>query len=148
MADLEARTPITPDTIFHLASVSKQFTAACIALLEEAGELSLQDPLKKYISFLPDYGHEINLGHLVYMTNGLEDFYDITSFIMGIPEGNYFSAQDAIRIISAANWLKFPPGEQWSYGNTGYFLLACIIEQVSGKPFDVFVRNIFSNRWE
>jgi len=59
---------------------------------------------------------------------------------MGIPEGNYFSREEAIRIIRAANWLKFAPGEQWSYGNTGYFLLACIIEQISGQPFNVFVK--------
>ena len=145
IANLEKHVPITADTIFHLASVSKQFTATCIALLEEAGEISLEDNVKKYISFLPDYGYEINLGQLVYMTNGLEDFYDVTSFIMGIPEGNYFSRQDAIRIIRAATWLKFTPGEEWAYGNTGYFLLACIIEAVTGGPFADFVREqVFS----
>jgi CubicO group peptidase (beta-lactamase class C family) len=140
MADLESGGPITTDTVFHLASVSKQFTAACVALLEEAGEISLEDDIHRYVDFLPDYGHELKLRHLVYMTNGLEDFYDVTSLIMGIPEGNYFSRQEAIRIIRAADWLKFPPGEQWSYGNTGYFLLACVIEKVSGCPFDRFAR--------
>jgi CubicO group peptidase (beta-lactamase class C family) len=140
MADLEKYIPITADTVFHLASVSKQFTATCIALLEEAGEISLEDDIHRYVSFLPDYGHELTLRHLVYMTNGLEDFYDVTTFIMGIPEGNYFSRQDAIRIIRAANWLKFPPGEQWSYGNTGYFLLACVIEKVTGQTFAAFAQ--------
>ncbi len=121
MADLEKHVPITADTVFHLASVSKQFTATCIALLEEAGEISLEDDIHRYVSFLPDYGHELTLRHLVYMTNGLEDFYDVTTFIMGIPEGNYFSRQDAIRIIRAANWLKFPPGEQWIVRKHGLF---------------------------
>lgn len=139
LADLETHTPITPDTVFHLASVSKQFTAACIALLEEEEKISLQDPVRKYLSFLPECGRELTLSHLVYMTNGLEDLYDVSSFIMGIPEGNYFSKEAAIRILRAATWLKFTPGEQWSYGNSGYFLLACIIEAVSGQPFDVFV---------
>jgi CubicO group peptidase (beta-lactamase class C family) len=140
MADLERGVPITTDTVFHLASVSKQFTAACIALLEAAGEISLEDDIRRYVDFLPEYGYELKLRHLVYMTNGLEDFYDVTSLIMGIPEGNYFSRQEAIHILQAANWLKFPPGEQWSYGNSGYFLLACVIEKVSGRPFDHFAK--------
>jgi CubicO group peptidase (beta-lactamase class C family) len=140
LAGLETGTPITADTVFHLASVSKQFTAAAIALLEETGALSLADPVRKYISFLPEYGHELNVGHLVYMTNGLDDLYDISSLIMGIPEGEYFSKEEAIHILRAADWLKFSPGEGWAYSNSGYFLLPCIIEQVTGQPFDAYVR--------
>ncbi len=140
MADLEKQIPITTDSVFHLASVSKQFTATCIALLEEAGELTLEDDVRRYLAFMPYYGTELKLRHLLFMTNGLEDFYDVTSLIMGIPEGNYFSREDALRILKAANWLKFPPGEQWSYGNSGYFLLACIVEKISGQTLADFAR--------
>ena len=139
LANLEAQIPISTDTVFHLASVSKQFTATCVALLEEAGEIDLEDEAKRYLAFLPDCGMPLKVRHLLHMTNGLEDFYEVTSFIMGIPEGEYFSREDAIRIIQAAGWRKFPPGEKWAYGNTGYFLLACIIETVTGKPFAEFV---------
>jgi CubicO group peptidase (beta-lactamase class C family) len=144
LADLEQGVPITPDTVFHLASVSKQFTAMCVALLEEAGELSLEDEVRRYIPYLPDYGHTLTVKHLVYMTNGLDDFYNVSNLIRGIPEDEYFSEKNAIEIIQAARWLKFTPGKSWSYGNTGYFLLGKIIECVSGKSLAEFAReNIF-----
>jgi len=135
MADLGHGVPITSDTVFHLASVSKQFTATCIALLEEAGELSLEDEVRRYISYLPVYGHALQLKHLVYMTDGLEDFYEVAGLIMGVPEDGGFTQEEAVEIIRAADWLKFAPGERWTYSNTAYFLLARIVEQVSGQPF-------------
>lgn len=145
LADLEQGTPITPDTVFHLASVSKQFTAACIALLEEAGELSLEDQAGRYIPYLPEVAQALTLKNLVYMTNGLEDFYSVSNLIRGIPEDEYFSEENAIEIIRAANWLKFTPGASWSYGNTGYFLLAKIVERVSGQSLAEFAEaHIFS----
>lgn len=140
LADLEQQTPITPDTVFHLASVSKQFTAACIALLEEAGELSLEDEVRRYIPYLPDAALALKIRHLVYMTNGLEDFYSVSNLIRGIPEDEYFSEENAIQIIRAANWLKFAPGANWSYSNTGYFLLGKIVERVSGQSLAEFAR--------
>jgi CubicO group peptidase (beta-lactamase class C family) len=140
MADLEHGVPITADTVFHLASVSKQFTATCIALLEEAGELALDDEARRYISYLPDYGHALQLKHLVYMTDGLEDFYEVAGLIMGVPEDSGFAHQEAVEVIRAADWLKFAPGDRWSYSNTAYFLLARIVEQVSGRPFALFAK--------
>lgn len=140
MADLEHHVPITADTVFHLASVSKQFTATCIALLEEAGELSLEDEVRRYVADLPECGHALRLKHLVYMTNGLEDFYEVAGFIMGVPEDSGFTQEEAVEIIRVADWLKFAPGERWSYGNTGYFILARVVEQVSGQPFPRFVQ--------
>ncbi len=140
LADLEQQVPNTLDTVFHLASVSKQFTAACIALLEEAGELSLNDDVRRFLPYLPDYPQALTLKHLIYMTNGLEDFYDVATLIMGIPEDSYYSQADAIQIIRAADWLKFKPGESWAYGNTGYFLLGRVVEQVSGQTLDSFAR--------
>ncbi len=140
MADLEQQVPNTPDTVFHLASVSKQFTAACVALLEEAGELSLEDAVKRFLAYLPDYAQALTLKHLVYMTNGLDDIYDVACLIMGIPEDSYFSQTDAIEIMQAAQRLNFEPGEGWAYGNTGYFLLGRVVEQVSGQSLDSFAR--------
>lgn len=140
MADLEHGVPITADTVFHLASVSKQFTATCIALLEEAGELSLEDEARRYIPYLPEYGHPLLSKHLVYMTDGLEDFYEVASLIMGVPEEEGFTREEAVEIIRAADWLKFAPGERWSYSNTAYFLLARIVEEISGQPFAHFAK--------
>lgn len=144
LADLEQEVPITPDTVFHLASVSKQFTAACIALLEEGGELSLDDEVGRYLPYLPDYRHALTLKNLVFMTNGLDDFYSLSNLIRGIPEDEYFSEENAIEMIRAAKWLNFKPGTGWSYGNTGYFLLGKVIERVSGQSLPEFAReNIF-----
>ncbi len=140
LADLEQQVPNTLDTVFHLASVSKQFTATCIALLEEAGEISLNDDIRRFLPYLPDYPQPLTLKHLIYMTNGLDDFYDVATFIMGIPEDSYYSQADAIEMIQAANWLRFKPGEGWAYGNTGYFLLGRVVEQVSGQSLDSFAR--------
>jgi len=144
MADLEARVPVGTGTVFHLASVSKQFTAAAVALLEEAGELSLDDEVGEYLDWLPAYCRPLTLRHLVSMTNGLEDIYDVASLVMGIPEDSYFTMEEAVAIIQSAKGLLFAPGEKWSYGNTGYFLLARIVERASGLSFAEFARsNIF-----
>ena len=140
MADLEAQVPVGSGTVFHLASVSKQFTATVLALLEEAGGLSLDDRVMKYLDWLPEYCRPLTLRHLVSMTNGLEDIYDVASLVMGIPEDSYFTMEEAVAIIRSAKGLLFAPGEKWSYGNTGYFLLARVIEKVSGLSFAEYAK--------
>lgn len=138
MADIEGGVPVDPRTVFHLASVSKQFTATSIALLEEEGALSLDDEAGKYLDWLPDHGRKLTLRHLVSMTNGLEDIYDVANLVMGIPEYDFFTKEEAIAMIRASSRLAFKPGTKWSYGNTGYFLLARVVEEASGLTFAHF----------
>lgn len=75
LANLEHEVPITPQTVFCLASLAKQFTGMCICLLEEAGRLSFEDDIRDYLPEVPDYGVRITIGHLVYQTSGMRDYY-------------------------------------------------------------------------
>jgi len=138
MADIEGGIPVDSRTVFHLASVSKQFTATSIALLEEEGAISLDDEACKYLGWLPDHARRLTIRHLLAMTNGLEDIYEVANLVMGIPEYDFFTKDEAIAMIRCSGRLAFEPGTKWSYGNTGYFLLARIVEEVSGLTFAHF----------
>ncbi len=143
-ANLEHDVQITPRTVFHCASMSKQFTAMSIALLEEQGLVNAGDDIRLYLPELPNYGQEITVDHLVHMTNGLYDIYSLANFILGIREDDYFTREQAWEMVKACDWLMFRPGEKWSYGNTGYFLLAEIVERASGQHLSEFAdRHIF-----
>lgn len=144
MADIEGGVPVDSLTVFHLASVSKQFTATSIALLEEEGSLSLDDEVRTYLDWLPDHCQKLTLRRLVAMTNGLEDIYEVANLVMGIPEYDFFTKDEAIAMIRSSGRLAFEPGTKWSYGNTGYFLLARVVEKVSGLTFAHFAeKHIF-----
>lgn len=143
-ANLEHDIPITSKTVFHCASMGKQFTAMCIALLEEAGKITATDDVRQYLPELPDYGETLTVANLLHMTNGLYDIYNLANYMLGIREDDYFTAEQAWEMVKACDWLMFRPGERWSYGNTGYFLLGEIVERVSGQTLSEFAdRNIF-----
>lgn len=143
-ASLEHDLPITPSTVLHCASMSKQFTAMSIALLEEQGLVRATDDVRLYLPELPDYGETITVGNLVHMTNGLYDIYGLAGFLLGIREDDYFTREQAWEMVKACDWLIFRPGERWSYGNTGYFLLAEIVQRASGRTLSEFAdRSIF-----
>lgn len=141
-ANLEYEIPITQHTAFNVASLSKQFTAACIALLILDGEVSLEDPVTKYISDFPDYGKDIRIKHLIYMTSGINDYYyndrengtDWSSL-------NFFDIDDAIAASLGNSELMYQPGTQWSYSNINYMLLTKVVEKVSGQSFSAFSKN-------
>ena len=137
MADYEKKIPNTPQTIFRLASVSKQFTATCIMMLEERGLLSVNDPVNKYI---PDYpnGDIITLHHLLTHTSGIPEYFtDLNNL------DHYFTPGDIIRIFKDRP-LEFAPGARFKYSNSNYILLGYIIEEVSHMKYEDFVkRNIF-----
>lgn len=140
-ANLEKHTKITDETVFSLASTSKQFTAACIVLLHQQGKLNLNDNLRKYIPEFPPYAEKITLLHLLTHTSGLKDF-PILATIQGDESEEYTNAQ--IKELMVALQPDFAPGEKWSYCNTGYWCLAQIVEKVSGKSIGEFARkNIF-----
>ena len=131
-ADLERDVPITPNTGFDAASVSKQFVSAAVLLLVEDGKLSLTEDIRKYIPPLPDYGHKITLDHLMTHTSGIRDW----TGILPLTAGN----EDALTITLRQRGLNFSPGEQFSYSNSGFVLLKEIVARVSGMSFDDFTR--------
>jgi CubicO group peptidase (beta-lactamase class C family) len=140
MADLEHDIPNEPETIFEAGSVSKQFTAAAILLLAKDGKLSLDDPARKYVPELPDYGRPLTIRHMLQHTSGLRDWGELAS-IAGWPRGSRAHTHDhALDIIRRQKSLNFTPGTQYSYSNSGYNLAAIIVSRVSGMSFAEFSR--------
>lgn len=134
-ADLEHAVPITADTVFEAGSVSKQFTAAAALILVSEGRLSLEDDVRKYLPELPDYGHPITVAELMGHTSGLRDWGDIEA-IAGWPRTErVYSLDDILYITSHQRALNYEPGAAWSYTNTGFNLLALIVQRVSGMSF-------------
>jgi CubicO group peptidase (beta-lactamase class C family) len=132
-ANLEYNIPIGPDTIFHVASVSKQFTAMAIVLLERDGKLSIDDDVHKYLPELPDYGYKITLRNLLQHTSGVRDQWQ-TLGIAGWSLEDVITQDQILRILFRQKELNFPPGSKYLYSNGGFTLLAEIVKRVSGKP--------------
>jgi CubicO group peptidase (beta-lactamase class C family) len=141
MADLEHDVPNGADTIFEAGSVSKQFTAAAVLLLARDGKLSLDDPVRKYIPELPDYGVPLTIRHMLTHTSGLRDWGEVAA-VAGWPRGRRVHTHaHVLDIVSRQKALNFPPGTAWSYSNTGYNLAAVIVSRVSGQAFAGFSRD-------
>jgi CubicO group peptidase (beta-lactamase class C family) len=136
LSDMEARTPATATTNYRLASVTKQFTAASILLLAEDGRLKLDDPVRKWLPTLPKAAEPITIRHLLTHTSGLVDYEDV------IPET--FKPQlhdaDVLRLLESQDRTYFKPGSSYRYSNSGYSLLALIVERASGRTFATFLR--------
>jgi CubicO group peptidase (beta-lactamase class C family) len=138
-AELEYSIPITPATVFHIASVSKQFTAFAILLLEKDGKLSINDDIRKYIPEVPDFGKVITLNHLLHHTSGLRDQWELLAMAGWRLDDNITTAQ-ILRLVSRQRELNFNPGEKELYCNTGFTLLAEVVARVSGMSFADFTR--------
>ncbi len=123
----------------HIASLYKQFTAACVALLVQQGRLSLDDEVKRYVPAAGQYLERLLVKHLVYMTSGLPEYH-------AQARGNglnwnlydYFTVDTAIAATLRRPQLLFTPGTQWAYSNVNYMLLTKIVKQVSGQRFAAF----------
>jgi CubicO group peptidase (beta-lactamase class C family) len=143
LANLEYNIPITPKTKFNIASLSKQFTAFAVLLLAEKGKLSLDDDIRKYIPELPDYGKIITIRHMLTHTSGLRDYIQLLQ-MAGWKLSDVVTQKNVFDLIKTQKGLNFEPGEKFMYSNSGYQLLAEIVERVSGKSFAEFTReNIF-----
>jgi CubicO group peptidase (beta-lactamase class C family) len=143
MANLEHGIPNTPQTTYHIASVSKQFTAFAILLLAEQGKLSLDDDIRKHLPEMPDFGTPITIRHLVHHTSGLRDQWGLWAMAGGRLD-DVITHNDLMNLIRRQKELNFVPGSQNSYSNTGYTLLSEIVARVSKEPFGVFMkRNVF-----
>jgi CubicO group peptidase (beta-lactamase class C family) len=125
--------------VFDIGSTSKQFTAASILLLAQEGKLSLDDPVRKFVPELPEYGRPVTIRHLLHHTSGLRDYIELMS-LAGAKEEDVTDAQDALAVISRQRALNFEPGSEWLYSNTGFFLLSVIVERASGKPLPAFAQ--------
>ena len=144
MANLNDDVAITPETVFHVASMSKQFTAASILLLQEQGKLSLDDDVHKYIPELPDFGEKITLRHLVHHTSGLRDQWALLELAGWRYSQDLITDDDVMSVVTRQKALNFKPGERYMYSNTGFTLLAIVVKRVSGMSLREFTtKNIF-----
>ena len=136
-ANLEYDVPIKADTVFHVASVSKQFTAMAIVLLEQDGKLSIDDDVRKYLAELPDYKQRITIRQLLQHTSGIRDQWQ-TLAIAGWRLDDVITQKQILRMLFRQKELNFEPETAHLYSNGGYTLLAEIVARVSGKPFPEF----------
>jgi CubicO group peptidase (beta-lactamase class C family) len=139
LANLEYDVPVTPQTIYHVASVSKQFTAMAVVLLEQDGKLSLEDDVHKYLPELPDYGHAVTIRQLLQHTSGIRDQWQ-TLALAGWRLDDVITQEQILRVLFRQKELNFVPGTRHLYSNGGYTLAAEIVSRVSGKPFPDFCR--------
>jgi CubicO group peptidase (beta-lactamase class C family) len=138
MANLETGTPIRPASIFHVASVSKQFTAMAIMLLARDGKLSVDDDIRKYLPEIPDYGTPITIRHLLTHTSGLRDQWELIGLARGRFEEDRITEADVMDIVPRQKALNFTPGSEYAYSNTGFTLLGVIVKRVSGQSLKDF----------
>jgi CubicO group peptidase (beta-lactamase class C family) len=142
-ADLEHAIPISPASVFYIGSVSKQFTAFVVALLAKQDKLTLDDDVRKYLPELPDYGTPITIRHLIHHTSGLRDYNTLLA-LAGRRNDEAFDNHVILEIAARQKELNFKPGTQFLYSNTGYAMLALIVERASGSRFSDFAEaNIF-----
>jgi CubicO group peptidase (beta-lactamase class C family) len=138
-AELEYNIPITPQTVFHVASVSKQFTCFSILLLEKQGKLSINDDIRKYIPEVPDFGKVITLNQLMHHMSGLRDQWELLA-MAGWRLDDIITKDQILRIVSRQKELNYNPGDEYLYCNTGFTLLAEVVARVSGQTFPEFTR--------
>ena len=136
-ADLELKVPVTPETVFEIGSITKQFVAVALMTLVEQDKINLDEPASRYLSDLPPAWHAVTVRQLLTHTSGIPDFEEILGY------GAYRTPTTAPQLIAvaAAKPMDFPPGAQWHYSNTGYYLLGLIIEKVSGAPYATLIEN-------
>jgi len=143
MANLEYDIRITPTTVFHMASVSKQFTAFSIARLVQEGKITLDDDIRTYLPEIHDFGNKITINHLLHHTSGLRDQWNLL-MIAGWRLDDVITREHILKMVCRQKELNFAPGDMHMYSNTGYTLLAEIVARVSGESFPQWTReNIF-----
>jgi len=140
LANLDHDVKITPDTVFRIGSISKQFTAACIQILHKEGKLSLDDNIRKYVPEMPEYDWPVTIRHLIHHTSGIRDYEFLQYFSGEHSDQAKHSNEDIIEMVARQKSLEFRPGDKFSYCNSGYTFLATIVERVSGMPFLQFIK--------
>jgi CubicO group peptidase (beta-lactamase class C family) len=142
-ANLELGVPLSPQSVFYMGSVSKQFTAASVVLAAEQGYLSLDDDVRKYIPELPDYGHVVTLRQMIHQTSGFRDFFTLL-YLSGHDVLDFNSPEEIFKIVARQRGLNNVPGDEWIYSNTNYFLLGMVVQRATKKSLAEFAaENIF-----
>ncbi len=139
LADVERRIPVTAETNFRLASLTKQFTATAVMRLVTEGKLHFDDDVSTLLPSLPALAHGVTVRQLLTHTGGLPDYEEF------VPDSQTRQVHDAEipALIARATGPKFAAGSRYEYSNTGYVLLALVVERVSGEPFEEFLRSSF-----
>ena len=140
MARLEDGIVNTPEKVFDIGSVSKQFTAACVAMLVREGKVGLDDDIRKYIPEMPAYERPVTVNHLLHHTSGLRDYNELLSLAGFRPESDSPTVEEALEVVRRQKKLNYRPGDEYSYTNTGFFLLSQIVERVSGRSLNAFAQ--------
>lgn len=138
-ASLEYDVANTRETAMNIASVSKQFTAYAMVLLEQQGKLSIDDDVRKHLPELPDFGTPITIRHLLTHTSGLRNFQNLLA-IAGWRDGDYMTNDDLVRYMAMQRELNFPVGSEYLYCNSGFNLCTEIVKRVTGQSFEDWTR--------
>lgn len=133
MADLAQGLAITPNSVFHIASVSKQFTGLSLVLLAASGRISLDDDIRKYLPEIPSYGPTITIRHLLTHTSGIRDQWGLLMMAGWRLGEDLVTERDVLEVLSRQQGLNFPPGTDWLYNNSGFTLAAVIVRRVTGQ---------------
>lgn len=142
-ASLELGVPITPQSVFYMGSVSKQFTAASVVLAAEHGFLSLDDDIRKYVPEIPSYGKTITLREMLHHTSGFRDILSLM-FLAGRNSEDVHPTNELLDLLSRQKALNFAPGDEFLYSNTNYFLMSTVIQRATNKLLSQFAEeNIF-----
>ncbi len=142
LANLEKKIPLKPDDVLRIGSLSKQFTAVAILMLADRGQLSLSDPITKFLPDYPKTGDAVTIEHLLTHTAGIPSYTDTPDYEAGMAKA--VTVKEMIARFQDQP-LKFTPGSRWEYSNSGYFLLGAVIERISRMSYSAFLtRAIFS----
>ncbi|HEX9985151.1 MAG TPA: serine hydrolase [Thermoanaerobaculia bacterium] len=140
LASIEHNVPITPSTVFDTASLAKQFTGMAIAMLVQDGKLALTDDVRKYVPEFPAFGaRPVTIDHLLHHTSGLRD-WGILSIAGWHPTDDRITFHQLLKMAYAQRTLNFEPGDRYRYSNTGYNVLADVIQRVTGRPLRVWMQ--------
>ena len=142
MSNMEYNIAITPTSIFHIASISKQFTAAAIVRLSLEGRLSLNDDIRKYIPEVPDFGHTITFNHLLHHTSGIRDQWQL-QILAGWRADDLITEKDILDMLARQKALNFLPGEEFMYCNTGFTLAAVAVKRITGVSLRDYADSVF-----
>ena len=138
MASLELGVPLQPDMVFRLGSLTKQFTATAILMLVEDGMLALDDPIEKHLAGYPTQGHRITIEHLLTHTSGIQSYTDMPGWMTS----RILADMTVTELVDGFKRepMQFAPGDKYRYNNSAYILLGAIIEKVSGKTYEAFLK--------
>jgi CubicO group peptidase (beta-lactamase class C family) len=139
-ANLDYRLPLTRHSVFDIGSTSKQFVALVALLIEQEGKWKLDDPVRKYLPELPDYGSPLTLRHMLTHTSGLRDYLTLFSLAQR-GRDDFYTDEDVVAMIVRQKELNFPPGSDYLYSNSGYYLISTLVKRVTGRTLRQYAQD-------